>query len=103
PAELIAHGREQFVREVRLAARAEPLIERYGQRRHRHAFVDGGLYGPAAFAGVGYPSGEFRQRRILGQGRGAKSAILSRTAWTSGTTLRPSCMIVAPRRARSAT
>ena len=32
----------------------------------------------------------------------AKSAILSRTAWTSGTTLRPSYTIVAPRGARSA-
>ena len=35
--------------------------------------------------------------------RSAKSAILSRTACTSGTTLRPSCRIEAPRGARRAT
>ena len=33
----------------------------------------------------------------------AKSAILSSTAWTSGTTFWPSCMMDAPRGARSAT
>src|SRR4029077_13679367 len=69
PAELVAHGREQLVREIRLAPGAEPLVE--GRRQHmgRHAFVDRGLDGPPAFAGVGHPAREFRQAGVLDQGR----------------------------------
>ena len=69
PAELVAHGREQLVGEIRLAARAEPLVERRGEHMGRHALVDGGLDRPAAFAGIGHPPAEFRQGGILEQGR----------------------------------
>ena len=72
PAELVTHGRKELVGEIRLAARAETLIKRRGSHWHWHAFADGGLYGPAAFAGVGHPSSEFRQCRILDQSRGCQ-------------------------------
>ena len=49
-----------------------------------------------AFAGMAFPARRCARRL-------EKSAILSRTACTSGTTLRPSCMMRAPRGARSAT
>ena len=51
-AELVAHRREQLVLEVRLAARAESLIERRGQNVRRHAFVDRRVDGPAPFTGI---------------------------------------------------
>ena len=40
PAELVAHGREQLVREIGFAARAEALVQRGSQHRRRHRFVD---------------------------------------------------------------
>src|SRR5689334_19031436 len=52
-AEGVAHGGQQLVGEVGLAARAETFVEGAGQHRGRHRLVDGGLDGPAAFAGVG--------------------------------------------------
>ena len=67
PAKSKAHGRKQFVLVIRLAARGEPFVERGGQHRHRHAFVDGRLDRPAAFAGIGDPAGEFRQLRVRSQ------------------------------------
>src|SRR5215472_16871992 len=45
-AELVTHGREQFVGEVRFAARTETLVERRGQHVHRYAFIDAGLDRP---------------------------------------------------------
>src|SRR5918993_1230114 len=58
PAELVAHGREQLVGEIRLAARAEPLVERRRQDMRRHTLVDRRLDGPAALAGIGHPASE---------------------------------------------
>ena len=68
-AELVAHRRKQFVREIRLAARAETLVERGRQDMRRHGLVDGGLDRPAPFAGIRDPAGEIRQRRDLRPGR----------------------------------
>src|SRR5262249_14622527 len=51
--ELETHRREQLVLIIRLAARAEALIERGGEDRHRYGLVDGGLDRPASFSGVG--------------------------------------------------
>ena len=68
-AELVAHRREQLVGEVGLAARAEALVERRGEDRRRHGFVDGGLDRPAAFAGIGDAAGEFRQCGIACRAR----------------------------------
>src|SRR5271165_3634556 len=48
-----AHGREHLVLKVRVAARTESLVKRRGQDRHRHAFVNRRLDGPAALAGIG--------------------------------------------------
>src|SRR5579883_3574420 len=70
PAKLVAHGREQLVREVRLAARSEPLVERRREHMSRHALVDGGLDRPPPLTGIGHPSAELRQGGILDQGRG---------------------------------
>ena len=61
PAELVAHRREQLVGEIRFAARAEPLVQRRGQHMGRHALIDRGLDGPAAFAGIGHPAREMRR------------------------------------------
>ena len=66
-AELKAHGREQFVLEVRLAARGEAFVERRGEHGHRHAFVDGGLDRPAAFARIRDSAREFGERGIFDQ------------------------------------
>src|SRR5215510_626936 len=46
-AELVTHGREQFVGEIRLAARAEPLIQSRRQDMRGHSLIDGGLDCPA--------------------------------------------------------
>src|SRR5262249_46282225 len=67
PPEFVTHGRQELVGEIGLAARAEPLVESRGEHMRRHALVDGGLDGPAAFAGIGYAAGEFRQARVLNQ------------------------------------
>src|SRR5262245_5504361 len=68
PAKLITHRREQLVDEIRLATRAETLIQRCGQHVSRHSLVDGGLHRPTSLPGVRYTSGEFRQGGILDQG-----------------------------------
>ena len=47
-----AHRGENLVLKIRLAAGGEALIERRGQNRHRHAFVDCGLDGPAALTRI---------------------------------------------------
>ena len=60
-AELKAHGRQQLVGEVGLAARRESFVERRGEHRRRHGLVDGGLDRPAAFARIGHPPGEFAE------------------------------------------
>src|ERR1700685_3117408 len=64
-AELKAHGGKQLVREIRLTARGEPLVQSRGENRCRHGLVNRCLYGPAPFAGIGDAAGELRQSRIL--------------------------------------
>ena len=53
-----AHGREDLVGEVAVAARLEPLVERGGDDRGGDARVDGGLHRPATLARVRHPPGE---------------------------------------------
>src|SRR5262245_48937719 len=61
PSELIAHGGEQLVGEVGLAARAEALVEGGGEHVGGNALVDCRLDGPAALPGIGHPACELRQ------------------------------------------
>src|SRR5262252_3444634 len=67
-AELVTHGREQFVGEIRLAARAKTLIQSRRQDMRWHGFVNGGLDCPAPLARVRHPSGELRESRIRDEG-----------------------------------
>jgi hypothetical protein len=48
-AEPIAHGRKQLVLKIGVAARTETCVERRGQHRCGHAFVNGRLDGPPTF------------------------------------------------------
>ena len=48
-AELEAHGRQQFVLEIRRTARGKALEECRGEDRHWDRLVDGGLDRPAPF------------------------------------------------------
>src|SRR5512143_3670867 len=66
-AEATAHSGAQFVLVIGLAARGESLVERGGEDRNRHGFVNRRLDCPAAFTGVGDAPGELRERRILHQ------------------------------------
>src|ERR1700751_432645 len=59
-----AHGGEDLVGIVGEIARAEALVESGSEDVRRHAFVDGGLDGPAAFAGVRDATTEFRKLGI---------------------------------------
>src|SRR5262252_2937868 len=65
PAESVAHRRQELIGKVRLASRAEALVQRGGEHRRRHGLVDRRLDGPAAFAGIRYAPGELRERGIL--------------------------------------
>jgi len=49
-AKTVAHGREQLVLKISIAARTETRVERRGQHRRGHAFINGRLYRPPAFA-----------------------------------------------------
>ena len=62
-AELVAHGRQQLVGEVRLAARAEALVQRGGEDGRRHRLVDGRLDRPPPLAGIGHAALEALERR----------------------------------------
>src|SRR2546425_725146 len=64
-AELITHGREQLVGEVRLAARAEALVQGGGEDVGRHRLVDGRPDRPPPLAGIGHAPLEALERRIL--------------------------------------
>src|SRR5713101_4281768 len=50
PAEFVTHRREQLVRKIGGAARAETLIECGSEHLRRHALVDRGVDRPAALA-----------------------------------------------------
>ena len=71
-AELVAQGGEQSVSEVCFAARAEALEERGAEDGRGNGFVDGGLHGPAAFAGIGDAAGEIGEVWTLEQRRGGE-------------------------------
>ncbi len=58
PAEAEAHGRQHLFAEGVLLARAEAGVERRGQHVGRHRFLDRGLDGPAALAGILDEAGE---------------------------------------------
>ena len=64
-AEALAHGREDLVGEVVEAPGGEAGVERGGEDGGGNALVDGGDRGPAAFARVRDPAGEFLE---LGRG-----------------------------------
>src|ERR1700731_3080425 len=51
-AKLKTHGRHQLVGEIGLATRSEAFVKRGGQYMRGYAFIDGGIDGPASFAGV---------------------------------------------------
>src|SRR2546425_8771361 len=70
-AELIAHGREQLVGEVRFAARGEALVQRGGEDGGRHRLVDGRPDRPPPLAGIGHAPLETLERRILDE-RGSR-------------------------------
>ena len=72
PAEAEAHGRENLFAERVLLPRAEAGVERRGQHVRRDRFLDRGLDGPAALAGILDVAGEFLQLRILRQRGGAE-------------------------------
>src|SRR5262245_57510510 len=65
PAELVTHRRQDLVREVRLTARAEALVQRGGEHGRRYRFVDRRLDSPAPFPRIRYASGELRERGVL--------------------------------------
>src|SRR5215471_21144375 len=67
--ELVTHGREQFIGEICLAARAEPLVQSRRQDRRGHGLVNGGLDRPAPLARVRHPPSELRQSWIRDEGR----------------------------------
>src|SRR3974377_1024646 len=67
PAELEPHRRKQAVGELALAPRAEPLVERCREDRHRHRLVDRGGDRPASLTGVGDAAGEVLPRRAVVQ------------------------------------
>src|ERR1700722_3027154 len=67
PAELIAHRRQDFDLEFRVAARAEALIQRRREHGNGHALVDARLDGPAAFARIGDTALELLELRIRRQ------------------------------------
>src|SRR5262245_32533021 len=64
-AEFVPHGRQQLVAEVRLAARAEALVQGGGQDRDRHRLVDGRSDRPPPLAGIGHAPLEALELRVL--------------------------------------
>src|ERR1041385_6335506 len=71
-AELLPYRREQLVGVMRLAARAEALVERGGQHGHRDALVDRGADRPAPLAGVRDAAAVLRQVGASGERRGGE-------------------------------
>src|SRR4029453_10615802 len=51
-AEPVAHRRQEPSLVIRLAARAESLVERGGENRHRDGLVDSGLDRPPSFSRI---------------------------------------------------
>ena len=71
-AELVAEGGEELVAEVGFAARAEAVVEGGAEHGGGDGFVDGGVDGPAAFAGVGDAAGEVAEVGAFEQGGGGE-------------------------------
>src|ERR1700744_4732955 len=65
PAELGAHRGQDLVGEFRLSLRGEAVVQRGAEPLRGHAFVDGGLDGPAPLARVGHAAAECGQLGIL--------------------------------------
>ena len=57
---------------IRLAPRAESLVERGRENRHRHGLVDSGLDRPPSFSRIRDLSSELGQRGILHQAGGCQ-------------------------------
>lgn len=68
--ELVAHGGQELIGELRLAARGEALVERRAQDRCRHTFVNRGGDRPAPFAGIGDASRELGEPGVGNQRSG---------------------------------
>src|SRR6266498_3314012 len=66
-AELIAHRRQQALRERVAFARSESREQRRGQRRQGNASIDPFLQRPSAFAGIFHIAFELRQIGILSE------------------------------------
>src|SRR5579884_1164961 len=66
-AEALAHGGEDAVAPVGLAARGEAVEQRRGEHRSRHALFDRGLDRPASLAGVAHAAGVLLELRRLVQ------------------------------------
>ena len=66
-AKLLAHGRQNLVRETCLLARPEACVERSGQHVGRNGFLDRRHDGPAAFAEILDEPGIALQIRVFGQ------------------------------------
>ena len=66
-AELFAHCGQHFFREGVLLAGAEAGEEGGGEDVGGHSFLQCGLNGPTAFAGVLNVAGEFREARVFGE------------------------------------
>src|SRR5690242_1085404 len=67
PSEALAHGREQLVGEARVLARAEAGVEGGRQDVGRHGFLDRGVEGPAALAGIRDEAREVVELLVAGQ------------------------------------
>src|SRR5689334_5429259 len=72
PPESLAHGGKDLLREGVLTARAEARIERGGENVRRNRFLDRGLNGPAALAGILDEARIGSKRRILRERRGGQ-------------------------------
>src|ERR1019366_9539775 len=71
-AKFLPHGGKYLLRERVLLAGAEASEKSGGKHIHRHGFINCGLDGPAAFAGVLHESAVLRQRGILRQRHGSQ-------------------------------
>src|ERR1700691_334929 len=71
-AELRAHGRQDLPGERAVVPALEPLVQRGGDDRGRHALVHRGQHRPPALAGVRHPAAEVVQVRRLGERGGGQ-------------------------------
>src|ERR1700723_1398017 len=72
PAKLKTKRRQELVSKFIFTAGTEAGIKRRAQHRSRNRFVDGGVDGPAALAGVGNAASEFGEVRAVEQREGSQ-------------------------------